>query len=241
MNDTNELIKQYEAMKIGIDEPFKFHCTQCGKCCINQNDIILTPMDLFRIAKKFECSMEEVLDEYCDTYIGHDSRIPVVWLKPQGSMNHCPFLQDNKCSIHDVKPARCAMFPIGRMSHATKKKENVISFEHSQTDYIFLNPQCGDDTEQHTVREWLHTFGIPLKDDYNICWNSTICTLSLYMRAMEKEISDPFMMALWGALLSGLYLNYDKNQDFLPQFQKRSERILNAVKMIASAASVVLE
>ena len=36
------------ALKPG--QTFRFHCTQCGDCCRNREDILLTPYDLFRIA-----------------------------------------------------------------------------------------------------------------------------------------------------------------------------------------------
>ena len=41
-----------EKMKLGADDTFRFSCKQCGKCCINRDDIILTPFDLFRASKK---------------------------------------------------------------------------------------------------------------------------------------------------------------------------------------------
>ena len=31
------IVDNFEAMKIGVDEPFPFHCTMCGKCCINSH------------------------------------------------------------------------------------------------------------------------------------------------------------------------------------------------------------
>ena len=104
MCDRNELMKCYENMKIGIDEPFKFHCTQCGKCCLHRDDILLNAKDLFQIARHFQLSPREVLEQYCETYIGHDSRLPIVRLKSRGSVKRCVFLKDRKCSIHEVKP-----------------------------------------------------------------------------------------------------------------------------------------
>lgn len=29
-----EIVDNFDSMKIGVDEPFRFHCTMCGKCCI---------------------------------------------------------------------------------------------------------------------------------------------------------------------------------------------------------------
>ena len=54
MNSIKELKEQLGYEEIGLDDTFTFHCTQCGKCCIHREDILLSPKDLFNIAKKFK-------------------------------------------------------------------------------------------------------------------------------------------------------------------------------------------
>lgn len=46
------IAENYEQMKIGPDDPFRFHCKECGKCCIHREDILLSPHDLFRAARE---------------------------------------------------------------------------------------------------------------------------------------------------------------------------------------------
>ena len=113
-NRLKEIVDNFDSLKIGLDEPFRFHCTMCGKCCINREDILLTPRDMYSMAKELQISPEELFKRYCETYIGHDSCIPIVRLKPRGSIKRCPLLKDRKCSVHKAKPGACAMFPIGR-------------------------------------------------------------------------------------------------------------------------------
>ena len=110
----NSIKEQLGYEEIGLDDTFTFHCTQCGKCCIHREDILLSPKDLFNIAKKFQITPAEALEQYCETYIGCNSRFPIVRLRPQGSVKRCPLLKDQKCLVHDVNPTVCAMFPIGR-------------------------------------------------------------------------------------------------------------------------------
>ena len=43
-NDMEEI----KSMTVGLDDTFKFHCDQCGKCCTHREDIILSPMDISR-------------------------------------------------------------------------------------------------------------------------------------------------------------------------------------------------
>ena len=103
-----EIVEQYDRYKIGLDDSFRFHCTMCGKCCVNREDILLTPKDLFNIAKELGLTPVEVLEQYCETYIGDTSRIPLIRLKPRGEIKRCPLLKDHKCSVHKCKPVVCA-------------------------------------------------------------------------------------------------------------------------------------
>ena len=45
-----EILKEFESNQLGPDEPFRFHCTMCGKCCINREDILLNPRDMVVVA-----------------------------------------------------------------------------------------------------------------------------------------------------------------------------------------------
>lgn len=50
-NRLKEIVDNFDSLKIGLDEPFRFHCTMCGKCCINREDILLTPRDMYSMVK----------------------------------------------------------------------------------------------------------------------------------------------------------------------------------------------
>lgn len=159
MNSIKELKEQLGYEEIGLDDIFVFHCTQCGKCCIHREDILLSPKDLFHIAKKLKITPEVALAQYCETYLGRNSHIPVVRLKPQGSVKRCPLLKNQKCLVHDVKPAVCAMFPIGRYLALPSDGIFPENPEELSVGYVFNDPECGDRSETHTVREWFHKFG----------------------------------------------------------------------------------
>lgn len=124
------IAENLENMIIDPNEPFRFHCTQCGKCCEHREDILLNPQDLFRMAKFLKQSPADVVNHYCEVYIGPDSRIPIVRLLPEGPTKRCPFLVRNKCRIHEAKPTVCAMFPIGRAQrfdfHTRKPLPGII-------------------------------------------------------------------------------------------------------------------
>lgn len=49
---SDESIKELEQQFMDLDSMFKFKCRQCGKCCKNQNTILFSPWDVFKIAKR---------------------------------------------------------------------------------------------------------------------------------------------------------------------------------------------
>ena len=175
----------FDSLKIGLDEQFKFNCTMCGKCCINREDILLNPKDLFNLAKELNMTPQQVAETYCETYIGADSRFPIIRLKPKGSIKRCPLLKDRKCSVHKAKPTVCAMFPIGRCVAAELKqgaKNNDDRFPIGKIQYIFTNPQCGDSSKTHTVREWLQEFNLEPEDKFFIEWNLALIRYSMTLQ-----------------------------------------------------------
>lgn len=226
-----EIVDNFEKMKIGVDEPFQFHCTMCGKCCINREDILLTPRDIYNMAKELGITTKELFHAYCETYIGGDSRIPIVRLKPRGSIRRCPLMKDRKCSVHKAKPAVCAMFPIGRCLMSEKDGDSFQEMSAGQTQYIFTEPGCGDNAETHTVREWLGEFGIPLEDAFFAKWQNAVVEFGQFFREAEKTASARIMELSWTVAFAGLYLNYEMGQDFMPQFEKNVQEVMALLQM----------
>ena len=64
------IITNLGSREIGIDEEFKFHCIECGKCCINREDILLNPRDIYNMSKELGISPEEMTKKYCEVYVG---------------------------------------------------------------------------------------------------------------------------------------------------------------------------
>lgn len=207
-----------ESIKIGLDEPFKFHCTMCGECCIHREDILLSPKDIYNMAKELKLSTEDLFKLYCETYIGQDSRIPIARLKPRGQDKKCPLLKNRKCVVHKAKPTVCAMFSVGRCLIAIDMKKGLGDSTQNKLQYIFSNPGCGDNSETHTVREYLESFGIPVEDKFFMKWYQTILDMGNLFRKIEKAENQETMELVWTAAFIGIYLRYDMTQEFEPQF-----------------------
>lgn len=227
-----EIMDNFESMKIGVDDSFKFHCKQCGRCCLNREDILLTPRDIYNISKELKLKPDEMCTQYCETYIGPDSRVPIVRLKPRGSIRRCPLLKDRRCSVHKVKPTVCAMYPIGRSLMVDQDSAVQKKFRVEDTIFIFTGGECGDNTESHTVREWLTGFGISVCDEFFIKWQNTIMEIGETFRKMEKTIGENIMQMVWTSALIGLYFHYDIGKEFLPQFDDNVAKYLEIMHTV---------
>lgn len=213
----------YESLKIGLDDTFKFHCTQCGQCCINREDILLNPRDVFRAAKELEMTPKEFLSTYCEAYLGDNSHMPIVRFKPMGKNLICPMLRPNgKCRIQKGKPTICAMFPIGRI--ASVNKENGTK----KIEYILQEIDCGDESESCTVKEWLTRFGIPIDDEFFTKWQEAILEIGPKLhKCMNLEAANKITsLKIVTFVFAKLYVAYDMNKEFYPQFIENYNSVL---------------
>jgi len=227
VSSRDEILDNFQDHLLGIDDTFKFKCLECGKCCRNREDLLLNSRDLFNIAKKLGISMEQALEQYCETYIGKDSKMPVVRLKPQGAGRVCPLLKkDGKCSVHDSKPTVCALFPLGRVVAGEEISDGLQPNKPMQLMYI-LNPvSCGRRKHKNTVRSWLEKFNIPIDDEFYILWGQLLVSLSISVSEYEEqEVSDQIMELLWQNIGAALYVAYDTKKDFMEQFIKNCTTI----------------
>ena len=226
-----EIVDNYDKLKIGIDDSFKFSCKQCGKCCINREDILLNPRDIFNMSKELKVSITDFIDVYCEKYIGSDSHMVIVRLKPRGSIKRCPLLKEQKCMAHKAKPTVCALYPLGR-AFMFKENKSPDDFNVDDIEYIYNGEHCGDN-ESYTVREWLELFNIPTKDEFFVSWQKAILkVMNTISKIQAKPNTECILDILWTVIYVQLYLKYDTDKDFMEQFEKNKAelfKILDAV------------
>lgn len=217
--DAEKLTQQLEAAALGPDDTFAFSCDRCGRCCRDREDILLNPGDLFRIAKFLNKTPRQVMEEYCEGYIGPDSQIPIIRLKPKAYRNTCPFLGPDGCKIHAAKPTVCALFPLGRAYITTKDK--LVYFCQPIT--------CGSDKRTHTVREWLEEFGRSFTDEDTIRWMKLTPRLTIWMQQTGAALSEDTRRKIWFLIAELCYLHYDIHRSFSEQFAENTEILLSAL------------
>lgn len=60
------------------ESEFTVGCEQCGECCRDRGDILLSPHDVFYLVKATKMPIDEMLKKYTEIYLGDSSRLPIV-------------------------------------------------------------------------------------------------------------------------------------------------------------------
>lgn len=210
----DELVNDILRNKLSPTDTFSFTCQECGACCRNRaTPVMLTGLDIYRMAKGLSIDPYEVLTRYTTGYLGQDSHAPVVVLRERldGS---CSLLRKGKCTVHSCKPIACAVHPIGRVIDLTQKKSI----------YIRQPGGCKGAVNGRTwtLDEWLDTWNLKELDAPSLAWN--------LMAGMVAEVMHPIKLERIGRdviweLYQYLYGEYDTEKDFIPQVERNTEAL----------------
>lgn len=86
----------------------EFQCERCGTCCLNEEIIRLTIVDLFRLAGALKVSPANFFKKYCTIADPFGRGRRSINLKTRGG---CPFYQNSTCTVYEVRPYICRAFP----------------------------------------------------------------------------------------------------------------------------------
>jgi len=192
---------------------------------------------MYRVSKCTRTKPVQFFQKYCETYLGPDSKTPIVRLlpkKPTGLSTRqreiyktvCPLLRDGKCIVHKLKPVVCALFPLGR-GHVFDNKA-----KKNQTTYFRNDQSCSGNSKTQTVRQWLKKFNIPEDDGFSNTWSAFIQTLLDFMQNTIKALPNEQKSKIYTEYLFTLYFRYDPNKEFMPQFDSnisQFKEIMNTV------------
>ena len=207
------------------EDAFEFACAGCGDCCRGREDIVLSGYDLWRIAHSLRLPPAVVVRSFCRQYIGTDSGMPVVRLKPlKGEKSSCPFLYHSKCTIHGAKPLVCALYPLGQ------------SIDEDGTVHYFQQPtSCGGQVIRAKVSDYLDNYAIQQREPLDVLWAQTCLALSRRVQALTA--ADPIRGKLaQRKIYRALYLDYDSAQDYTPQFAKNRAALDAALSQLEEQA-----
>lgn len=221
-------IKGVYEIELGTEDSFAFHCTKCGKCCRDLGNILLTPKDMYDMARELGLSMADFFERNCETFLRNE--IPAVKLKRRGPEQRCIFLKDGKCAVYAARPATCALYPIRRYVQPGGTQDFGGGVSDGRIRFYLAGTVCKDGKERHTVREWLEAAGIGLADEFFVEWHGFISRLNGFFCDLGKNTRTD--MITLGQVLAfvGVYLSYDVGREFMPQFRKNTEETMRTLQ-----------
>lgn len=88
----------------------EFECAMCGQCCANQDLVQLTTYELYKLAEHLDMTPVEFFGKYCE--LTATNLNPSLHLYIKTNNGACPFLVENKCSVHEARPYACRAYPM---------------------------------------------------------------------------------------------------------------------------------
>jgi len=122
-----------------LENGIRFSCQMCGDCCrgFDEGEVYLYNDDIFRLADYLNISGIEELRVFAKKYVkvindsffwknpeaqrGKTYRFKTLGFRFTGEDEHCHFLKDNMCSVHEHRPFQCRSFPFWKMMVSNRK------------------------------------------------------------------------------------------------------------------------
>lgn len=148
-------------------------CMGCSACCHGMgNSLILDPYDIYLLTKGLGKSfMEMVNDKEIELNMADGVIIPNMSMS--GKNEACHFLDDKgRCSVHDIRPGICRLFPLGRY------------YTEGSFKYILQTGECKKENRTKVkIKKFLGIDNLKAYESYITDWH-------YYLKAVEKDIRD---------------------------------------------------
>ncbi len=96
---------------------FRFGChpgVACFNHCCGDVNILLTPLDVLRLARHLGLETRSFLDHYALMPITKELHLPLVMLRMGDEPERrCPFVGAAGCTVYEQRPWACRMYPLG--------------------------------------------------------------------------------------------------------------------------------
>jgi Fe-S-cluster containining protein len=133
-------------------ETFSFTChpgVPCFNSCCADVNIVLTPVDVLRLARRLGMNTRDFLETHTSNPITKDLQLPIVMLKMSGQEGKpCPFVGEQGCTVYEDRPWACRMYPLGMAippARAGEQPEPVF--------FVFEDDHC-EGRHQKDAKKW---------------------------------------------------------------------------------------
>ncbi|MFX1355338.1 MAG: YkgJ family cysteine cluster protein [Promethearchaeota archaeon] len=127
-----------------LEKGIEFSCQMCGDCCrgLKEGEVYLFKADIIRLAHHLNLKGDQGYRSFIKKYLkiiedsffwrapnmkrGKTYKFKTLAFKFTGKDEHCHFLIDNVCSVHEARPFQCRCFPFWKMMVTNKK--NLLDY-----------------------------------------------------------------------------------------------------------------
>ena len=149
-------------------DSFEFTChpgVPCFNSCCADVNIVLTPIDVLRLARRLGMNTREFLETHTSNPITKDLKIPMVMLRMTTEEGKpCPFVGDEGCTVYEDRPWACRMYPLGMAIPPARAGE-----EPEPVFFVFEDDHCKGreqpDRKPWTSVSWREDQGLEAQDE----------------------------------------------------------------------------
>lgn len=193
-------------------------CKGCHECCTGMGEsIVLDPCDIYRLTNGLKIRAAELFQNALELNVVDGVILPN--LKMQGEEEACIFLnQKGRCTIHEIRPGICRMFPLGRY------------YENGKFSYFLQHGECPMQPKTKIkVSKWLGISECKKYEAYITRWHYF---LEEIQKRTEKEQDEQFTKEINMYVLNTFFLTDYDSGDFYPQFEIRMEKMEKLLKVL---------
>lgn len=186
-------------------------CAGCSDCCRGMGtSLVLDPLDVHTLCTGLGKTFEELLEHSVELNVCDGVILPN--LKMAGEREACVYLDDSgRCSIHEIRPGFCRMFPLGRY------------YEGRSFRYFLQIHECSrPNRSKIKVKKWLDRPDVAQYEQFVGEWHYFLKDVQ---ELLERAGDDGMARNASMYILKNFYLTpFDSREDFYQQFAQRIEK-----------------
>ncbi len=205
---TEKLYGNNDMVKVGCHD-----CIGCSDCCQDMGQSIwLDPYDVWQLTTHCQKTFEELMTKEVELHVEDGLILPNIRMVGDG-VPKCSFLsEEGRCTVHDVRPGFCRLFPLGR------------NYEDGKLTYFLLEGACpAPNKSKVKINKWLNVPRLKEYEQFLIQWHAL--TKSLRCFYGQNQENEALIKAINMQFLQIFYLTPYTSEDFYPQFRERMGKI----------------
>lgn len=161
-------------IRLSLEDKFQFRCypgIACFNECCRNIDILLTPYDVLRLARRLGLTTREFLSRHATMFDMDAHGMPGLKMKTKPETRECQFLTEKGCGVYEDRPAACRYYALGATTMRPKDSPQVEEFY-----FVVKEPHClgHNEPQTQTVAEYRREQGLEIYDEMTREWRDIV-------------------------------------------------------------------